>query len=470
MGHLIFAFVLGIILLSSANAMGFHHHDFCNQTTVNTTDDGSTDVTPDEIWFSDLCPHCLEEIDVCITTPVDPGVSLHYMIDVSQSFLGHIQQVSDISKEVLAHFDNEIDDFNVAISSFSDYGQLFTNDSPYTLLLNLTESDDPAINTTLDNLQGENGGDTPESQLFALLQAAENSADIGFTNDGTRKFTVLLTDAEFHEDNSPMYPTAEDVCTALGTAGLTPIFLVRPNLDGDPDLISIYNSLTTLCGFGYVFAISENSTVQDIIDILTPVLSSSDTYNVTLGIQPLSQMFVQSFSPLIHMNVPVETEVCFTLSILPNRCWCEPDNVTVNYILNHEVFPNSTFIRFDPCHFCLYKYCKPHPPHPPIHPPCMPMMCMPMMFGCWPHHGYHHPYHGYHPHHGHHEHNGEYNGGHGYQDGHSGYHGGYAHSYPQGGCHGGYPYGGYHNPHGGYEGYPHHPNPHSQDCGCNGGP
>ncbi|QSJ19803.1 PEP-CTERM sorting domain-containing protein [Nostoc sp. UHCC 0702] len=270
-------------------------------------------------------------VTVQVTVPTTPQkLDLFLLEDLSGSFGDDLFTVQSLVPSLTSSITSLVSDTQFGVGSFVDkpigpFGGL--PDYVYRTDLSLT-SDTTLLQSTIDGLSILGGGDTPESQLEALLQTAVRAnSEVGFRNDAF-KVVVLSTDAEFHQagdfssqppnngdavlDGSPEgtgedYPSILQVKDLLAATNIIPIFAVTS------DVVSTYEDLVNQLGVGSVVLLSSDSSnlvsainagLADIFrDItLTPV---SDDYG-----------YVQSIVPPSFTDVPEGDSRTFTVTLL----------------------------------------------------------------------------------------------------------------------------------------------------------
>jgi hypothetical protein len=187
-------------------------------------------------------------------------IDVYFVVDTSDSFNSGLENFRQQARDIIAHFEgNPMVRFGLA--EFSDYplppyGSAIDRDSAYRRRVDLT-TNRAAVLEAIDRLRIRNGGDTAESQLAALFQAATGAGqdlngdgdyeDLGdippqqqasFRSDGCA-FIVLYTDAPFHrpEDGQnigfpyPFRMNAAQVCDALNQRGIKVIGVAAPTAE-----------------------------------------------------------------------------------------------------------------------------------------------------------------------------------------------------------------------------------------------
>eukprot|EP00792_Barthelona_sp_PAP020_P006190 TRINITY_DN2933_c3_g2_i1.p1 TRINITY_DN2933_c3_g2~~TRINITY_DN2933_c3_g2_i1.p1 ORF type:complete len:477 (+),score=124.16 TRINITY_DN2933_c3_g2_i1:275-1705(+) len=390
----------------------------CNDTGILETQDYPDDGVVPNYILAKICPQCLLTTQVNVTTPENAPLDLFTLQDNSLSFQEVEGVVKQIAKDVVANLSQESPDMAFGYAGFNDkpfQGFGGATSSEYVGVCNLT-TNTASWDTCIDDLTiNLDGGDLLEAQLSAMLHLAKNAESFGYRTS-SRRFMILVTDSGFNEppnvntsehifypnnldnviDISEDYPYRSDVGTALQNAGITPIFLVRPGTPNWSD--TVYKPLIQQWGFGYVFNVTEESTSQEVIDLIYPILNPEADKIVTFELSPLLQYFF-TITPTFYTNVSYGETVTFELTFNPIKCFCQNETVNIYWKWNGMTI-NSTQVDLIPCDFCKYKYCMPKPRPPPPYCPCpcmqmMPMMMMPMMpcMPCMPpHHPHPHPY------------------------------------------------------------------------------
>ncbi len=195
----------------------------------------------------------LARTSVCVTAEGDaPPVDIYFLQDLTGSFADDLPNMIRLVDNLLARVEAGTfgPDVRFGVGSFMDkphpaFGA--RNTYVYKNHLNLT-GEGEALLAAVRGLRVVEGGDGPEAQYEALIEMVANATNIGFRKEA-RRFVVLLTDAAPHVAGDwapgrpggaprpssgkggvgPLdedYPSAEQVMSALKSAGITPIFLV----------------------------------------------------------------------------------------------------------------------------------------------------------------------------------------------------------------------------------------------------
>jgi hypothetical protein len=133
-------------------------------------------------------------------------LDLIFVIDQTSSMSDDIEQVKKTAKDILATIATAFPDFRVAIVGYKDWGdtEMF-KDIPFSSSIG-------EIQSTIDSLTVQGGGDEPEAVIEALLRAIRLP-----WRDGCNKQIILMGDAPPHS-SVPQGPdkgkTADDVVDA----------------------------------------------------------------------------------------------------------------------------------------------------------------------------------------------------------------------------------------------------------------
>ena len=220
-------------------------------------------------------------------------IDLVLLQDLSGSFGDDVATVQGLVPDLVSGVLAIQSDSEFGVASFVDkpvdpFGAEYTGDYVYQTELALTHDAD-AFQTAVDNLIVRYGTDYYESQIEALMQVGLRPTELGF-RVGSFHAVVLATDAPYHQagdygsapanngdavlDGTPAgtgedYPDVGQVRDALLAQGIIPIFAVTA------DVVSYYEGLVDLLGFGTVVTLSSNS--SDIVAAITDGLTEITT-------------------------------------------------------------------------------------------------------------------------------------------------------------------------------------------------
>ncbi|MEO1373287.1 MAG: S8 family serine peptidase [Cyanobacteria bacterium J06635_10] len=217
-----------------------------------------------------------------------------------------------------------------------------SSDYVYQTDLALT-TDTNLFQTTVDNLVTLSGGDSPESQLEALMQVALRETEVGY-RPGSRRVVLLTTDNTYHIagdgsaagittpnngdnilDGSPAgtgedYPDINQVRSALTSANIVPIFAVTS------DQISTYQNLVDQLGFGVVEELTSNS--SNLVNAVTSGLNQA-FQDIVMVAQSDDYSYVESITPTSYSNVPQGESRTFTVTLDTDTNPVIPDTITL---------------------------------------------------------------------------------------------------------------------------------------------
>ncbi|GAB5376512.1 MAG: hypothetical protein AcusKO_29740 [Acuticoccus sp.] len=294
-----------------------------NGGIFNIDEDGKVDFDANGD-FDDLAEGGLRQTSVTYTLGFEgtaAAFDLVLMQDLSGSFFDDLENVNAQFPEVMRTLQADYDAaFGVASYVDKPFGSFGSGDDyAYRTELAVTESR-RAVVDALDNLEVLSGGDSPESQLEALLHLAKraDSGQIGF-REGTQRLVVLTTDATYHQegdfeflDGKPVrnndgdrtietedYPSVEQVAEALRAANITPIFAVADFVLPD------YEALVEMLGFGIAVELTTDSSnlAEAIVSGLEGVGGESTaTVTVTVGEPGANVAPVLSLDPLTRTD------------------------------------------------------------------------------------------------------------------------------------------------------------------------
>lgn len=201
----------------------------------------------------------------------DPGSVIDVVLaqDLSSGLGADLANIVTAFPEAAAAL-AQIYDAQFALTSFIDAPSEAPGDDDYVFRTDLAVTDDlSALASALTGLGLGSGGDSPESQLDALLQIALRAdTEIGF-REGAERIVMLASDALYHQagDRPDLAPNngdalieAEDYASvaqvreALEAADIIPLFVVSA------DVAEAYEQLAAELGRGHVVPLADDST------------------------------------------------------------------------------------------------------------------------------------------------------------------------------------------------------------------
>ncbi|KAK4186987.1 hypothetical protein QBC35DRAFT_499788 [Podospora australis] len=127
------------------------------------------------------------------TSPILPKPEIVLLIDVTGSMAGTIENIKTNLKSVIETVTTDQPAAKFAVVSFGD----LADPNGFTVHQDLT-SNVGALQTAVDNLKAEAGGDTAEDWIYALHKVATGS--VSFSDDSTSsRIVVLVGDATSHD-------------------------------------------------------------------------------------------------------------------------------------------------------------------------------------------------------------------------------------------------------------------------------
>lgn len=145
-----------------------------------------------------------------------PQVDVVFVFDTTGSMAEEIEGLVRKSKEFADILAQTGYDYRLALVSFSD---VVEKTFPYT-------ADVDAFKKQLSRLSANGGGDEPENQLDALVEAANRLPH----RPGAQKIFLLVTDASFHSHDKVTSRTAQGVVETLKGKGIW-LHVVGPDLE-----------------------------------------------------------------------------------------------------------------------------------------------------------------------------------------------------------------------------------------------
>ncbi len=194
--------VCGIVYkdIASINGISYEY----DQGDINSVCDVIVQMSQNNAEIEIVVGMTKTHFDPCSTfTGVETGVVLCCDLSGSMHLYGMVEFATNLVNEL------RVEGIKLGVTSFVDFPiEPFgsAGDYPYKLEINLTDDYDSVI-SVLQNMVLFNGGDTPESQLYALKNTAE---EISWGN--SLRNIVLFTDADFHNPepgtnvSTPGYP------------------------------------------------------------------------------------------------------------------------------------------------------------------------------------------------------------------------------------------------------------------------
>lgn len=199
---------------------------------------------------------------------VDAPLDVLFMQDCSGSFGDDVTTVKALVPQVAAALSSIQADNRFGLASFIDKGEYV-----YRTDLAMTSNQTSLVNA-LNALTIGSGGDTPEAQIEALMQAAIRQTELGFRS-GSFRTAIIMTDADYHKAGDTAYvandgdsiletedyPIVSLLKAKLLASGIIPIFAVTSGNE------TYYSNLVDQLGFGTVVTLTTNS--SNLVSVLT---------------------------------------------------------------------------------------------------------------------------------------------------------------------------------------------------------
>jgi hypothetical protein len=205
------------------------------------------------------------------------AVDVYFIVDLSGSFADDLPNFKAQAPNIIAALRAANPDTKFGLGRFEDYpiapfGNAGAGDKAYERVEDLT-FDTTSVLNTISGLTTRDGSDLPQSQLAALLQAANGSGQdlsgAGFPGasipagqqahfrSGARKIFLLWTDAAFHRPGDPGTipypgPSFSDVATAMQGLDPAKVIGISSGTDGLADLQQIATATNTIAPPGGV--------------------------------------------------------------------------------------------------------------------------------------------------------------------------------------------------------------------------
>jgi len=186
------------------------------------------------------------------------AVDVLFLFDTTGSMNYRIAEAATQAGDIMDDLDTALGDVRFGVAHFEDFPvspwgapiedkypddppYTYRDDTPYSLTQSLT-SDKALVQTTIDGVPNDMGygSDGPESDLYALQQAAGDAA-MGW-GDTSARVILWFGDATNHDpDDTPGYPgpTVDETITSLQSAGIMVMGLDYGYLNGDGDALAV---------------------------------------------------------------------------------------------------------------------------------------------------------------------------------------------------------------------------------------
>ncbi len=188
--------------------------------------------------------------------PLTGPLDVVFLQDLTASFIDDLPSMRAAVDDIAAVIQNAYANSRFAVTSFRDTGDSYV----YRVEADFTQSTSSLV-STYNSMNATGGGDTPEAQLTALLQASTDSS-LSYQSGSTRIF-ILATDAGYHN-----YESTASIAALMASNDIIPIFAVA---SGE---VSTYQNLANELGTGVVVTIESDS--ADFADSIRYALASID--------------------------------------------------------------------------------------------------------------------------------------------------------------------------------------------------
>jgi hypothetical protein len=230
-----------------------------------------------------------KRVTVDAGTPTTSKVDVFFLSDTTGSMGGVIDAVRANASTILTNTVG-LGDVAWGVGEYKDFYEGYEGefwggfgDFPWRLNQAIT-TDTGAVQDGIDAWAASGGADTPESNLYALSQAASDDPAVGW-RDGAARIIVWFGDAVGHDpDTTPGYP-GPDLATTIATltgAGATVIGVNSGNLDGTGQA----SAIAAATGGLYEDTFDPTTIVDLIQDAIETVFN---TYN-TVSLQPVGNL------------------------------------------------------------------------------------------------------------------------------------------------------------------------------------
>ena len=204
-----------------------------------------------------------------------------FLLDNTGSMRQHISAV----KNNIIPFANSLDEENInyrlGLVSFGDVNEEIGKVKNYGFIN--SETFQSNVETILNGINDNDGGDYPESGLEALVQGDQSALAMINSSGADHKRFVVVTDASFHnqgesgDGDSSAYLDSSDVLNSLNDAGVVLDVIGRKGLDSSDSCQSEWEPLANATG-GEFYDINGNYSMifEEIADEIFDDISDGD--------------------------------------------------------------------------------------------------------------------------------------------------------------------------------------------------
>ncbi len=221
-------------------------------------------------------------IQKTVTVDSEPGtyapVDVFFLADTTGSMGADIAAVQSGASSILSDTAG-LGDVWYAVGEYEDWGDTYgySTDKPYTLHQDFTDNTTLVQNGIDEWTPLGYGGDNPESQLYALEQAAETAS----WRDGSTRIMVWFGDYAGHD------PSGSSTLTSATQALVDEDITVEAiSVGGWGGLGSQADTIAAATGGHHYTGISTTHIVQTITDAITTVVNEYSTVGIDFGEVP----------------------------------------------------------------------------------------------------------------------------------------------------------------------------------------
>lgn len=262
------------------------------------------------------------EVQRTFSVPAKPAsADIEIAIDTTGSMGASIAQAKADAAAIVNGVKLQVPDSQFAVVQFRDAG-----DAPEYAVARSMTSDAAAIQTALDSLAAGGGGDAPEgyNRVFHNSYTPTTGGDIGW-RAGTRKFVVVIGDAQPHGALAGTFPGCADVTadafnTATELGGMNTnqrtLFMIRQASTASTSL-ACYQSLAAAAFTGGQGVDSGTSLASQIVALINSAFTTVSNVHLEVASAtpaPAAASWV-SFSPTAVGPVTPPLDELFTVTI-----------------------------------------------------------------------------------------------------------------------------------------------------------
>lgn len=216
-----------------------------------------------------------ESVTVTKTVVIDQTVSgnldVLFLFDTTGSMGGLITSAQTSASEILTSLSTFGDDVRFGVAHYEDFPTFpwgASTDVPYALLADIGSA--TAAQTAINSLSLGNGSDWPESNLYALQQAATTTS---WRDDATRVI-VWFGDAEGHDPNTTTGYPGPTLAQAIGALTGNTVVVTAIDLSGMDDTGQVTAITTATGGSSFTGAVNAGTIAATIEGLVGEVFAT----------------------------------------------------------------------------------------------------------------------------------------------------------------------------------------------------